>query len=479
MKRTVLLAALTAAIVSTAAPAHADPDLYGVEGDQLVGFGVADATWTTLPLVGLGADRVVAVDARWATGGLYGVTRAVPGDLLQVVRIDQSTGAVTPIGASMQPSGLPDGVGFDIDPVTDRALVVTSRDDAWEVDLGTAATVAVPGPDPASQEISALAYFPPDGPQQGAVSVDSFADVLRDGAVGGPSIGGFGQLNVSRNVSLDIGGDGLVYLETRVGSNNVVYTVSPATGRAASALVSPTAEMTAFAVRQTGRVSWAAPVQQAAEADGAATLTLVREAPASGPAVVRWATVNGTATAGADYNGASGLVTFGRGETTKTVTVPVVQDTAAEGPETVTLALSSDDGVAVGPAGVLRINDDDAVPGPGPGGTDTTRPVVVAVPLTLRPSRRIVVPFGLGEPAHLTATLTLSKRTAKKAGVKPLLSTVDLPSAAVGSGRLSFTLKRSVLRALPRTARATATLTATDAAGNTTTATAKITLKRA
>ena len=56
---------------------------------------------------------------------------------------------------------------------------------------------------------------------------------------------------------------------------------------------------------------------------------------------VDWATADGTATAGEDYEAASGTLTFATGESTKTVSVAVLNDMASEGDETVTLRLSN------------------------------------------------------------------------------------------------------------------------------------------
>ena len=69
---------------------------------------------------------------------------------------------------------------------------------------------------------------------------------------------------------------------------------------------------------------------------------------------VRYATSDGSATAGADYVAASGVVRFEAGETEKTVHVAVLEDAHDEGEETMTLTLSSpfgaevSDGVATG-----------------------------------------------------------------------------------------------------------------------------------
>jgi probable HAF family extracellular repeat protein len=66
-----------------------------------------------------------------------------------------------------------------------------------------------------------------------------------------------------------------------------------------------------------------------------------------GPVTVAFATANGTATAGSDYQAASGTVSFAPGETTKTVTVPVNGDRAGEPNETFVVNLSQPTGNAV------------------------------------------------------------------------------------------------------------------------------------
>jgi len=75
---------------------------------------------------------------------------------------------------------------------------------------------------------------------------------------------------------------------------------------------------------------------------------------------VRYATANGTATAGSDYNAASGTITFAPGTTTRTITVSVLGDTAVEANETFSVALSSPSGatIATGTASGTILNDD-------------------------------------------------------------------------------------------------------------------------
>ena len=87
---------------------------------------------------------------------------------------------------------------------------------------------------------------------------------------------------------------------------------------------------------------------QVREAEGALLSFRVTLDEAQASAVsVRYATSDGTATAGADYEAVSGALRFGPGETAKTVSVPVLNDTHDEGSETLTLALSAPFGAEV------------------------------------------------------------------------------------------------------------------------------------
>src|SRR4029079_1160246 len=65
-----------------------------------------------------------------------------------------------------------------------------------------------------------------------------------------------------------------------------------------------------------------------------ATFTVSLSGQGSWPVTVQYATANGTATAGSDYTGTSGSLTFAPGQTSLTVTVPVLGDTLDEADET-------------------------------------------------------------------------------------------------------------------------------------------------
>lgn len=129
----------------------------------------------------------------------------------------------------------------------------------------------------------------------------------------------------------------------------------------------PTAAATAWKsllTRVTPPTVSIADVSQAEGNSGTSTMAFtVTLSKASTTAVtVKYATSNGTATAGSDYLASSGKLTFAAGETTKSVAVGVVGDTTVEADEKFTVKLSSPSGATISRAtatGTIR-NDDTA-----------------------------------------------------------------------------------------------------------------------
>lgn len=105
------------------------------------------------------------------------------------------------------------------------------------------------------------------------------------------------------------------------------------------------------------------------ENGGSITITVNRTGVTTSVVGVNYATVNGTAQSGADYGGASGTFTFNAGETTKSFTVSINNNTAIDANRTFNITLSSPTGGAalgMSSAGVT-INDDESVPVSGSG----------------------------------------------------------------------------------------------------------------
>jgi len=95
---------------------------------------------------------------------------------------------------------------------------------------------------------------------------------------------------------------------------------------------------------------------------GTLTYTVTRTGSTTGTNAVNFATADGTATAGSDYTAQSATLTFAPGETSKPITVPTIDDTVVESPETVLVNLSSPTGGATitTAQGSGTINDNDA-----------------------------------------------------------------------------------------------------------------------
>lgn len=92
--------------------------------------------------------------------------------------------------------------------------------------------------------------------------------------------------------------------------------------------------------------------------------TVTLSAPSAVATTVNYATVAGTATAATDFTSAMGTLTFAPGDIAKAITVSVVGDTAIEGTETFTLALSAPSGATVAKGvGLGTILEDDSVGG--------------------------------------------------------------------------------------------------------------------
>ncbi len=100
------------------------------------------------------------------------------------------------------------------------------------------------------------------------------------------------------------------------------------------------------------------------EGDGAATVTVTLNGASAGPVTVKYATSDGTATAGSDYTAISGALTFNPGETSKTFSVTIREDTRDEPDETVVLTLSNPANAVLGsPANAtITLGDNDPPP---------------------------------------------------------------------------------------------------------------------
>lgn len=200
-------------------------------------------------------QRLVGIDYRWlpaaASGsapGLYGVGVNTTTGESQLYRLDPGTGAAAKIGPGWTRAA-GSQFGLDFDPSADRLRLITNGDDNYRVhpDSGAIDGVDVPM-SPGSRQIAAAAYdrvnvapSTPAGPTTLFV-IDPLLDVLGTlgGANGTPSPAGgavtpVGSLGVDVGITglnMDVAYDGSMYATLVVGGAPGLYRVSKTTGAA-------------------------------------------------------------------------------------------------------------------------------------------------------------------------------------------------------------------------------------------------------
>ena len=179
----------------------------------------------------------------------------------------------------------------------------------------------------------------------------------------------------------------------------------------------------------------------AAENSGSATITVSRTGLATGVATVSYATANGTATAGSDYTSTNGTLNFGAGETSKSFSIPILNDSLIEVNETVNLALSNATGGALlgSPStATLTLVDDDVAPS-----------------LSIND---VSVTEGNTGTSNATFTVSLSAASSKTITVNYSTANGTLNPATAGS---DYTAKSGTLTIAPRATSATITVQVT------------------
>jgi hypothetical protein len=395
-------------------------------------------------------ERVVALDQRPSTGGLYALT-----DADRLFQVDPVTGEAAQVGAALTPALGTLNVGADFDPVSDSLRIVTDSEKNLRLDPATAALTA--GPDltpPGETTGAAYSNNVPGATTTTLFAVDSAANELRrvDPATGALTVVGplatgpvAPVVDITASNGFDIApSGGFGFLTSRDGASAVnQYRVNLADGPVPGARVvlvggtGPGAEPGGMTVLSPG--TFGTGPASGTESSGVARVVVVRQVGTEGVATVEYATADGSAKAGEDYSAVNGVLTFAPGESAKVVEVPVANDTAVEPDETFTLTLSEPgEGATLGnaPASTVTIGSDDVAPNPGPGPTppDRTKPLAfVTIPAgqtfrTLR-ARGLKLQVVAGEPATAKLTATIDSATRKR---------LKLRSRTIGTMRLTF-----------------------------------------
>ena len=147
------------------------------------------------------------------------------------------------------------------------------------------------------------------------------------------------------------------------GNKTVLLSLSNPGGGAR--LVAPTNAMLNI-IDTSASVQFASATYSVGEAGRSVLLTVVRSGP-PGTVAVTYSTANGTATSPGDYKAKTGVITFSGTATSRTVAIPILNDTTPEEAETFTVTLTNPTGGAqLGgrSTATVTIVDNDVAPRP-------------------------------------------------------------------------------------------------------------------
>jgi hypothetical protein len=179
-----------------------------------------------------------------------------------------------------------------------------------------------------------------------------------------------------------------------------------------------------------GTIDFSSDSYSVVESAGVATITVSRTGNPLIPESIEYATSAGSATAGSDYTQSTGTLTFGIGEMSKTVDVPIVDDQSYELPNPETLQVTLDN------ATNLNSSDPSLQPNIGPNSPATLSIQDDDVPTFSFSSST----YAVNEPSTGTTTLdvTVNRGGATYVPADVVVSDLGTGSAAAGTDYVGF-----------------------------------------
>jgi hypothetical protein len=176
--------------------------------------------------------------------------------------------------------------------------------------------------------------------------------------------------------------------------------------------------------QDTGDFRMASATAGVAESEGSVTLTVQRVGGSYGAATVNYATSPGTAASGTDFSAQSGVLQFASGQTSRTITIPIINDAIQEPEETFTVTLSNPTGgpLITTASTTVTIANDDSPPLVSINGTSVKEGNVGTTPVTF------IVSLSAASAFPVSVTWTSSDVTATH--------TIDYTGG--GSGTIHF-----------------------------------------
>src|SRR4051812_16774610 len=367
-----------------AAPAYAGgalDHLYGITDSSpphLVTF-EADAPGTLTSnraITGLpGPATIVGMDVSPRDGGLFVLSDDAGGNGI-LYSLDPTTAALTQIAPlSVTLPATPESFGVDINPQSNLMRVTSAPGNKnLRVNLANGVTTT-DTPITVAGALLGVAYHNNDNDVGGTNTVQYGYDQANNnwGQVAMPNNGTFATIAASgitsatpKLVNLDESAAGNMWATHFVGGAMRLYLVSSiSTAGATHTLVGTIpANLVGMSAAVVNLFGVDATEIAAGEGAGSARVTIVRLNP-RGSATVNVAMTGGSATA-ADYTGTTGPVVFAPGETSKTLSIPLTNDSDDEGNETFDVALSlpvgADASLRVDRKTTVSIVDDDPAP---------------------------------------------------------------------------------------------------------------------
>lgn len=230
------------------------------------------------------------------------------------------------------------------------------------------------------------------------------------------------------------------------------YTYDPASNR--SNVTASTTVISCATGQGTG-VTFSISSNGAVTEGATSVFTVTKTGTYAGTLTINYATADGTAVAGSDYNAASGSLTFAPTDTIKTISVTTINDTLHENTESFSVTLTNPTGGGVLASANGTINDDDAVNQP---------PVTQPDSLTLQcnTTETVNVTANDSDPEG-NYPLTVTSVTAP--GSVYSASTVQVDAGMPGTKTLTYTVQDSLGNASTGTINVTITGTTRICAG--------------
>ena len=327
-------------------------------------------------------ESIVGMDVSPRDGDIYAL--GADAGVAHLYSVDPDTGAAASIGqltadpsdASLPYTTLPAGeFGVDFIPQSNLLRVVGTSGFNARVDPTNARVITDTNISPPGTQIVAVAFHNNDNDP--ATNTTEYAYDFNSnnfGSVNTPNNGNFVVIGPSGvasafpgNAAMDEAPSGHLYAThyvTADGTQNL-YEVDPTTGTHTKIGFFSGGALAGMSAAVVNLFGVDATAISAGEGAGTARVTVTRRHPL-GTASVNFATADGTAAAGTDYTSTGGTLTFGPGEVSKTISVPLTDDSTDEPNKTfdvnLSLAPGADALLALDHKTTVTIVDDDPAP---------------------------------------------------------------------------------------------------------------------